>query len=175
MNILKKIFKLDEKQSPFANRLHEKIHAAFENVQESLEDEQLIKIACMAGLLARVAYSDMDVKEEEKEMIQQTLEKKLGLESKTAKLVSQIAIDEIQELSGLEDYLYGEALIKILDVQERYRLLESLFIIAASDQDVSNYESEEIRIICKSLNLEQKHFLSARAKVKEYIGALRKD
>ncbi|MFT6604717.1 MAG: putative tellurite resistance protein B-like protein, partial [Bacteriovoracaceae bacterium] len=84
-----------------------------------------------------------------------------------------VSIDEIKDLSGLENHKYCPPLVEILEKDQRYGLLESLFQIAASDGNVEDNESEEIRLITTGLNLEHKHYISARATVLEFLGALR--
>ena len=110
---------------------------------------------------------------EEVTKIKETLMKETNIDIDDVDIITKIAIKEVKELSGIETHLYAEPLIQKLTENERYLFLKSLFLVAASDYEVSNVESEEIRIISKSLNLEQKHFISARASVKEKLGAMK--
>ena len=59
--------------------------------------------------------------------------------------------------------------------EERYSLLKALFSIAASDGQVEEKESEEIRIISKGLRLQHQDFISARASVLDKIKSLMKE
>lgn len=169
MNLFKRFLVTDTNTQQFANRLHEKIFQKFPN---SSEKDALV-MACLSGLLARVAYSDLKITESEIKKIQNIMVKILGISEEKAQLVCELAISEQKELSGLENHMYGQALIDILSEKERFEVLEAMFAIAASDEEVSNLESEEIRLICKSLNLEHKHFISARAQVKDFLAALK--
>ena len=92
-----------------------------------------------------------------------------GIPKKRPIIISELAISDIKELSGVENYTYTEVLSQILDKNDSYGILEVLFELAASDGGVSEKESEEIRIICRGLKLEHKHFISARATVLQYL------
>lgn len=139
---------------------------------EASEDERII-VACISGLFARVIYIDFEVHKNEIAKMKLALEHWTKLDPKEIDAIVTISIDEIIELSGLENHKYCPPLVKILEKDQRYGLLESLFQIAASDGTVEEKESEEIRLITAGLHLENKHFISARASVLEFLGALR--
>ena len=88
-------------------------------------------------------------------------------------VLANMAITHIKDMAGLDNHLYVHPLREILSQDERYKVLQSLFLVAASDGNVDNLESEEIRIICKGLELSNQHFTVARAEVAKYIGALK--
>lgn len=156
------------------SRLHDKIEALFPEKNKNGDEEEIVILACEAGLLARVAYTDFDLEEAEKSQIKQHLQDFLGLSFEEAKAVAELAIEEIKDLAGLDNHKYSQPLVELLDNDRRYQLVMALFAIAASDNEVSEKESEEIRQITTSLNLEHKHFIAARATVKEKLGVLKK-
>ena len=137
-------------------------------------EDQLIKTTCLAGLLARVAYTDLDIDKNEKECMQQSLGQWMGpsLSKDEVEAVVNLAIEEIQELAGLENHKYCYPLNDLMDTSEKYHLLESLFAIAASDGKADHGEVEEIRVIATGLRLEHKHFIAARATVLKHLQAL---
>jgi len=148
----------------------------FESIQKEypdLPEEKLVLTSCIAGLMARVAYIDFDL--DENEVIQ--MKKNMGqwkiADNIDQEQVVQMAVDHIIELAGLENHLYVHPLKSFLNKDERYKVLQSLFLIAASDGSVDNIESEEIKLICKGLELSNQHFIAARAEVVEFINALR--
>lgn len=162
----------NEKQS--LSRLHDKIEALFPEKNKNGDEEEIVILACEAGLLARVAYTDFDLDEAEKLQMKQHLQDFAGLSLEEARAVAELAIEEIKDLAGLENHKYAHPLVELLDNDRRYQLVMALFAIAASDGEVSEKESEEIRQINTSLNLEHKHFIAARASVKERLGVLKK-
>ena len=187
MNFLNKIFQLEKEDLPGMGDLAGKIESILKNNQESLNlhssflqelqtlEDKITVIASLAGLLARVSYTDLKVDSSEVDKMAYVLQYKTNLSSDLCHEIVNVSVNEIELLSGIDQHRYAKPLNHLLSPTKRYQILESLFIIAASDGGVSNLESEEIRLITKSLNLEQKHFISARASVKDYLDALKKD
>ncbi len=134
---------------------------------------ELLRCACIAGLMARVAFIDFDINPKEKLFISKALKDWTKFSDNQINLISSIAIDEIKELAGLENHKYCQFLNDISDNDEKYEILVSLFALAGSDDRVQGDEIEEIRLICKCLRLEHKHFISAQATVLEKISSLK--
>lgn len=169
MNFLDFFKSSDQDTKKNLSRLHDKLEALFPEDNE----EDIVKMACMAGLLARVAYCDLELDENEVKRMKQLLKQFTFLDADHTEKVVQTAVDDIKDLSGLENHKYCPPLNDLLDTHQRYQLLESLFAVAASDGEVSGEESQEIRNISKGLLLEHKHFISAQATVAEKLGVLK--
>lgn len=137
----------------------------------SVEENDLLKASCIAGLFARVAYIDFDLDTEELKKMQQLIEK-WDFTGVDAKVVSSVAANHIKEMAGLENHLYVKPLNESMDKDERFNIVKALFLIAASDGSVDGVESEEIRLITKGLSLSSQHFVAARAEVVEYLKIL---
>ena len=163
------IFNKEESNNQFESRLHKKIADYLPNTDEN----EHILIACISGLMARVAYVDFHLHENEEAIIADSLKTWTKLTEVEIQAVKKIAIEEIKELAGLENHKYCHPLNDILNQDQRFELLEALFAVAASDGEVESKENEEIRIIAKGLLLEQKYFISARATVVEYLKTLK--
>ena len=151
------------------SRLHQKITTLLPDKNE----DELIKCACVSGLLARVAYIDFDFHKNEEEFIKTSLLNWTNFNIDEVKAISKVAIEEIKDLSGLENHLYTKPLNDLMDNDEKYGVVESLFAMAASDHEVTINESEEIRLINIGIRLEHKHFISARAPVLDKLMALK--
>lgn len=162
------IFKKEAEQSNQSRLYHE-----LKRELPDLEEEQLVKVACVSGLMARVAYVDFDLDAQELKHIDQVLKEWTDFDTQVVDLISQAAVRHIKELAGLENHMYLYPLRDVLDRDARFRLVEALFALAAADGSVENIESEEIRKISKGLELSDQHFLAARAKVAEHLRALR--
>jgi uncharacterized tellurite resistance protein B-like protein len=155
----KKLGELEKSLSPY---LH----------QHSEEDKT--QIICLAGLMARISYADMKITAEEKITISSSLKKHTNLSDEMITEIVDIATHTIKELGSLENHLYVSPLLDFYDESKRYELVEALFEIAASDGKVDSSETEEIRLINKTFGLSHHHFVSARAKVIEHVGTLKK-
>ncbi len=154
----------------FSSRLHEKIAKQFPDKDEDFQ----VKAACLSGLMARIAFADLKIEETEKSVITESLTKWMELSQEDATTMATLCLDEVKDLAGVENHLYCLPLRESLPENERYQILVTLFHVAASDGNVENMESEEIRNICKGLLLEHKHFISARSTVLEFLGSLKK-
>lgn len=152
---------------------HSTLHYELQKRYPNLAEEELIKLTCIAGLFARVAYVDFHLDENEREHMGEVLNEWTEFDKDEVKSIVDIAIHNIKELAGLENHLYIFRLKEVLDRDARFSLVESLFALAASDGVVENIESEEIRIIVKGFDLSDKHFLVARAKVSDKLKALK--
>ena len=151
------------------------IHAKVIKLLPNEEEDKLIKMACISGLLARVAYIDFEVHQNEVKEMVNSLINWGNLSEKDSQSVVKMAVEEIKELSGLENHKYCQPLTSLMKPEERYSLLKALFSIAASDGQVEEKESEEIRIISKGLRLQHQDFISARASVLNKIKSLMKE
>ena len=165
------IFKTKKSNSEDLSTIHLKIKKLLPNENE----DKLIKTACISGLLARVATIDYEVHKNEMEQMIHSLTKWGELTKPEAENVVKIALEEINDLAGLENHKYCHPLNEIMKPEDRYSILKAHFSIAASDGSVDESESEEIRVICMSLRLQHKDFISARASVLDNLRALRKD
>lgn len=150
------------------------------NLQQQIEkllpeesSETHLKIACISGLMARVAYADLEIHPNEAQDMKMALEEHCEFSKNQIDTIVKMAIDDIKELAGLEDHLYSSQLSDILNEKEKFSLLKVLFTIAGSDDTVDNKESEQIRSISKGLRLSNQHFLSARGTVAEKLSSLK--
>ncbi|MCP4911841.1 MAG: TerB family tellurite resistance protein [Oligoflexia bacterium] len=174
MGLWNKLFNtLTGDQKSYANSLHEKVEKLLQDTGLDQSESEQIKIACLSGLMARVAYIDFHFDESEKAIIEESLSKWTKLSPQEIKAVAELAYAEVKNLAGLENYLYSNGIKDLLNAEEKYDVLESLFAIAAAHDGVDEKESEEIRTICQGLALEHKYFLSARATVLDSLNALK--
>jgi len=135
-------------------------------------DEQLTRVTGISGLLARVAYVDFHFDPKEKIHMHKALTEMTNFTNEEITSITDLSVKYIKELAGLENHKLVHSLKEVLDRNSRYDLVQALFYLAASDGVVENIESEEIRIIVKGLDLSDKHFLAARAKVSDKLKAL---
>mgnify|MGYP003643590748 FL=1 len=138
-----------------------------------LDDQTRAKIAAISGLLACVAHTDFHVSEHERNNIENSLLTWCKLSQQQAKAVATLAIDEVKALASLEVHHYTGTLDKILNDEERVGVLEMLFQLAASDEEVDIEESEFIRHVSHGLRLDHHEFVAARATVLAHLKMLK--
>ena len=130
-----------------------------------VDQEELLKLACISGLLARIAYADLEIVSGEEESIKKSLRVWGNISDNEIQAVVTLVVTETKNLAGLENHKYCSPLIEILSETERFELLKSLFRIAAGDGNISNLESEEIRSISTGLGLTHRFYIAAKVAV----------
>lgn len=167
------LFSFFKNSSEVDVKKYSSLHDKLEKEYPFLSEEELVITGCVAGLLARVAYVDFELDPSEAEQIKKTLTDWNINPHVHTELIATIAIKHIKEMAGLENHLYVHPLKEFLTQDERFKVLQTLFVLAASDGEVAALESEEIRTICKGLELSNQHFLAARAEVAEFLKTLK--
>ena len=160
----------------FNTKTKSKNSGLHDNIAKNLNissEEEITKVACISGLMARVAYADFEIHEKEEETMISSLEKWCEFSNDKCQNIAKLAISEIKDLAGLEDHMYAHPLVESSNQRERFNLLKALFHIASVDGNVDSEETEVIRQISTALRLEHQHFIAARATVAEYLGALK--
>ncbi len=128
-----------------------------------LPEEELRKLSLASGLLARVAFVDRDIKQEEKDGMSRGLQKGWNIPPQAAGLVVDVATNEIGK--DIDYYRLSREFFESTTEAERLAFTEALFAIAAEDGFVTNEEIEEIRTIGLVLKLTHKQFIDAKLTV----------
>ena len=89
---------------------------------------------------------------------------KLQLPAEQALLVVEIAKRQNRLFGGTEDFLVTRELREIATDDQRSRMLDCLFAVAAADDVVSGAEEDEIRKISIELGFEHAEYIAARLK-----------
>lgn len=169
MQFLKFLKSIKQPQQSAINSLQAKLQMEFPDKNE----RELLQVACYAGLLARIAYADLSIQPGEVKQMELALNQLPQLNESEVKKIVHIAIEDMQNLSGIENHSYTAPLAETLSEKERYNVLVSLFKVAAGDGEASLLESEEIRLVSKGLLLNDHHYLAARATVLDYLKVLK--
>lgn len=163
------LFQSHQKNEDYRHSLYQKSKELFPIADE----DQLIRLTCIAGLMARVAYSDLKIDESEVALIKNSIEAISEFNKNDSDALAELALKEIKVLAGQENHRYCYELNQHIDNNEKYQVLKLLFAIAAADGEVASVESEEIRHITKALLLEHKHYISAQATVRDKLKSLK--
>lgn len=157
--------KEDQQEVKKYSGLYEQLSQEYPTIAE----KDLVILSCIAGLMARVSYVDFELHPEEVKQMQSLIQKWNGEVHFDHELTTEMAIKYVKEMAGIDNHLLVHPLKNHLNQDERYQVLQTLFLIAASDGNVAGVESEEIRVICKGLELSNQHFLAARAEVSDFL------
>jgi uncharacterized tellurite resistance protein B-like protein len=136
---------------------------------DRLEPEQARYLAAFAYVLARVAYADLVLDERETRAMEETVSGLGELEPDLAQLVCSIACDQSDRLGGTENYIVTREFRRISTREQRARLLECLFALAAADGEISTSESHEVLAIAEELGFTRPEALGVRAAFREHL------
>ena len=136
---------------------------------ERLEPPQAKFLAAFAYVLARVANADLHIQESETEAMESIVRDTAGLSDSEAALVVEIAKSQTRLLGGTEDYVVTREFKSISTPEQRGRLLECLFEIAAADGTIATVESAEIAKIGEEIGLTRPEINALRAAYRERL------
>jgi len=130
------------------------------NEDLNISDEELRKLSLAGGLMARVAYVDQVVTEDEFELMIHALTVGWTISREAAALVAEVAVSEVS--NDLDYFRLSREFFSSTTEAERVSFLDTLFAVAAADGEISAQESVEIRHIARSLNMTQQQFVAAK-------------
>jgi uncharacterized tellurite resistance protein B-like protein len=167
MGFLQQLFSRPAGEDPDHSAALDEVEA----VLTGLPEPDAARLACIALLMADVAYADMEVAPGEKENIQEVLAQQMRLPADQAEKVAAIALDSAQKLA-IERYLLLRKLNEVLSHGEKIQLVRTLFHVACAG-DISEAESDEIGAIASALLLARSEYLAVRSEFNEYRSILK--
>ncbi len=135
---------------------------ADQNLDLDIPEEELKKLSLTGGLMARVAHVERQAISAEVDAMVEAMQQGWSISPEGAAFVAEVAVSE----AALEvDYFrLTREFFACTSAEERARLLDVLFAVAAADGEVSFAETEEIRRISSGLKLSHKQFINAKLK-----------
>ncbi len=140
---------------------------------ERLEPETARYLAGFAYVLARVANADLEIDPSETQTMERVVTKLAQLSEAEAALVVEIAKSQARMLGGTENYVVTREFRNISTREQRGRLLECLFAVAAADGTISGVETAELHAIAEELGFTRAEGNSFRAAYREHLSELR--
>ena len=140
---------------------------------EQLDETRAKFIAAFAYLLCRVARADLNISAEETEKMERIVIEHSGLPEEQAIIVVQIAKTQNRLFGGTENYLVAREFKDLSNHQEKLSLLDCLFAVAASHEDISTIEDNEISQIADELRIEHREFISIRSRYRDHLAVLK--
>ncbi len=145
--------------------------AAIEARLTGLGEARARHLAAFAVVLARSARADLDVSPEETRRMCEIVEKIGGLDEERASLVVDLASSGA--LGGADEYLASRQLRQTTEIEERRRIIDALFAVAAADDSISLVEEEEIREVANEFGLSHDDYIAARSAWRDQREVLR--
>jgi uncharacterized tellurite resistance protein B-like protein len=139
---------------------------------ERLDPESARYLAAFAYVLARVAHADLSIDLEETSAMERIVSQLADLAPEEASLVVEIAKSQARLLGGTENYVVTRQFRRISTRQQRARLLECLFAVAAADGSITGSESSEIVAIAEELGFTRAEANALRSAYREKLSEL---
>lgn len=136
-------------------------------------EQDLEYFAAFAGQLTRVAYADDDVSESEIEIISRLLVDHAGLLAEEARVVVDLLGAQLEALRGCEEFRLNRAINDRASREEKEKLVDFLYAVAAADDLVSNQEDQEIRRVAHALDIPTPRLMEIRGRFRDHLEILR--
>jgi uncharacterized tellurite resistance protein B-like protein len=163
MSILKWLG-LDSAPDPATeNRLHD-----IEQALAAHGPERARYLACFAYILTRAAKADHHVSDAEARLMEAIVAERAGVDGEQAALIVRIA-REAGHSRGTDDYLIAREFERTASREEKLKLLDCLFAIAAADASIKTVEDNEVRRVASELKLEHADYIEVR---RRHLGSL---
>jgi uncharacterized tellurite resistance protein B-like protein len=166
MSILKWLGLADTPE-PVDNKLHE-----IEVALEAQGPERARYLACFAYILTRAAKADHHVSEDEARLMEQIVADRAGVDAEQAALIVRIA-RQAGGSRGTDDYLIAREFERVASREEKLKLLDCLFAIAAVDSAIKTVEDNEVRRVASELKLEHSDYIEVRQRHLGNLNVLR--
>ena len=145
------------------SRIQKFFQSSMSQTDEQLSDHRLNMAA--AALLIEIGRADFSLQPEEIEAITQSLQKTLDIsDAESATLVS-MAMEESESASSL--YEFTKLIKDHYTPEQKQTLMEQLWRVAFSDNQLNKYEEHLLRRIADLIYLPHKDFIQAKHRVEE--------
>ncbi|MGH0032624.1 MAG: TerB family tellurite resistance protein [Myxococcota bacterium] len=126
-------------------------------------------LACFAYVLARIANADLDIDASETDAMERIVRELASLSESEAALVVEIAKSQTRILGGTENYMVTREFRAVATPDQRGRLLQCLYAVAAADGTISTEESREIASIGEELGFTRPEINSLRSAYRDKL------
>jgi uncharacterized tellurite resistance protein B-like protein len=136
---------------------------------DRLPPETAKYLAGFAYVLARVAHADLEIDDDETREMERIATSLAELSQAEAALVVEIAKSQARLLGETENYVVTREFRKHATDEQRGKLLQCLFAVAAADGTISAEESAEIATIGEELGFSRPEINSLRSSYRDKL------
>jgi uncharacterized tellurite resistance protein B-like protein len=140
---------------------------------DQLPEDQARYIAAFSYLLSRAARADLHVSADETAVMERIIVQEGGLAEELAPIVVQMAKTQNQLFGATEDYLVTREFERIATPEQKFALLECLFAVTASDENITSEEDSAVKQIAQELKLSHSDYIAARSRFREHLAVLK--
>ena len=154
---------------PGAERLEEAVRRELPQA----DDDTVLVVTAMAGLLGAIAFADRSYSPEEEARIRTELERVQGITKNGIDAICTVLRQHIVEVSTVQTPRYARVLVELADRELRLEVLELMLEIAAADGTIELAEVNVLRQLTKSLGLSQADYNELQTKHQARLGLLK--
>ena len=136
---------------------------------ERLDRDTAKYLAAFAYVLARIANADLEIDDSETAEMERSLSALSGLSEGEVALAIEIAKSQARMLGGTENYIVTREFRTISTREQRGKLLQCLYAVAAADGSISATESAEIVSIAEELGFTRLEANSLRSQYRDKL------
>jgi tellurite resistance protein len=141
---------------------------------EAMPPERARFIASAAYTLARAAYADLEISDEETAAIERELQAHDGLDEATAVLVTQMAKLQAKTVGGSEDYSVTREFKALATREQRIDVLRACFAVGAANGTISAEENAITNQIARELDIDDATLNAIRADFHEQLSSVQR-
>lgn len=138
-----------------------------------MDEESVLVVCAIVGLLGAVAYADSHFSTEEQSRVREELSRINGLSARGIDSVCNALQKHILEIATVQVPRYARILRELADVELRLQVLDMLVALAAADDVITSAETNAMRQITTSLGLAQADYNAAQSKHKDKLAVLK--
>jgi uncharacterized tellurite resistance protein B-like protein len=139
---------------------------------ERLDPHRAKYLAAFAYVLARAANADLEIDASETTEMEQSLAAISDLSESEIALAVEIAKSQARLLGGTENYVVTREFRKNSTLEQRGKLLQCLYAVAAADGTISSVESSEIVGIAEELGFTRAEANALKSQYREKLSVL---
>ena len=139
---------------------------------DRLEPSRAKYLASFAYVLARVANADLEIDPTETAEMERSLSAISDLSESEVALAVAIAKSQARMLGGTENYVVTREFRKNSTPEQRGKLLQCLYAVAAADGTISTIESSEIVGIAEELGFTRAEANALKSQYREKLSVL---
>jgi uncharacterized tellurite resistance protein B-like protein len=139
----------------------------------AMPETQARYLAAVAYLLGRVAHADEQVSAEETARMEALVLEAGAVSQDQVTLVVEIAKAQNRLFGHVENFLVTRELRELATAEQRRRLLDCLFSVAAVEGGISSEEEAQVRQIASELGFSHGEYVEARAAWSEHRSVIR--
>jgi len=172
MNFLK-IMGLEPKRGARGDYEWGSLHGRLEGCLADLPESEVKLIAGFAGLLWRVAYSDLKFEASERDKIREILQRRTTLDADRVDRIMTLVDQDADRYFGSENVYYTRLVNAVAAEPLKLEILDTLFAVAAANGSICTREEAELRIIATGLFLSHDDYIRIRLRYREFLDVLK--